>query len=67
MVPDERSKAGVISQTHTSGLAAIIDAIRSRTGSPSALNIGASRLASATVTGVVASPQHVTAASRGDD
>lgn len=61
MVPLERSKAGVISQTQTSGAEAIIEAIRSRTGSPSALNMPARRVASSSVTGVVARPQQVAA------
>jgi hypothetical protein len=43
MVGPVRSNAPVRSQTHTSAWEAIIDSSRSRTGSPRALNLGASR------------------------
>ncbi|GGM48940.1 hypothetical protein GCM10011608_37320 [Micromonospora sonchi] len=45
MVGPDRSNAGVRSQTQISATDAIIDISRSRTGSPRALNIGATTAA----------------------
>lgn len=62
MVGPDRSNAGVRSHTHISGTEAIIDINRSRTGSPRALNIGATAAAcSASIGRTASGAQHATA------
>ena len=54
MVGPDGSNAGVRSQTQISRTEAIIDISRSRTGSPRALNIGATTAACSTPIGLAA-------------
>src|SRR2546423_15664664 len=65
MVGPDTAKASVSSHTQTSAVEAIIDSRRSRTGSPSALNIGASPAACSPLSGAAASGERQVPATSG--